>query len=101
LKDLFALFGGSLLREEASRLGLEGFADDVMTANVLDGGDANPGADSRPAFNESLALETLQGVGDGHDAHAQFLSELTARDGTSEDEPAAEDAGADLGVGTF
>lgn len=56
LNNLFAFLRRSDPRKQPCCLGLQSFADNVMTANVMECRNTDTSADTRPAFNEPLGF---------------------------------------------
>ncbi len=74
----FALRGDP--REQSGGFGLEDFANEIMTANVLRRRNPDTRAGSRTAFEQALELEAQQRLRDRQKAHAELGRDLASRD---------------------
>jgi hypothetical protein len=70
-------------RTQPGSLALESLANDVETPDILGSGNSYARAGSRAPLNESLILQTLQGLSHRYEAHAEAGGELARRENGS------------------
>jgi hypothetical protein len=60
-------------------LRFERLPERILLHNVLARRHANPGTHARLALHQAVYFKTLDGLGDGQKAHAEFLRQLSSR----------------------
>lgn len=76
--QLLLFFGRDALRTEPSRLGFEGFTDDITVANILLARYTHTRADPGTAFDQSFCFQTPQSFSNGEETHVELLGQAPA-----------------------
>jgi hypothetical protein len=91
LLELETLLGSRGFGESPGGLGLQRLPDDVVTPDVLFGGDSYSGAGAGTALEQSFEFEPQKRLGNRQQAHTELAGELSSRDYFADRELTAQD----------